>query len=130
MADPTFEYAIDTDHRLITMRLFGREPSDHYADHIIAVYWKVPELWRYNRLIDHRKFRGLIVLDDLQRMRVAWQDLTAGRHSHPRVAFLTRSALTRARIAAHGDIFPDHTRRVFTNVAEAMDWVRQHEMVE
>lgn len=130
MADATFDYTVDVDTRLITLRLFGREPSAHYADKIIELYRTVPELWLYNRLVDHRKFRGLIVLDDLKRMSAAWEEVTAGHVAEPRVAFLTRSSLTQARVKAHGTVFPGQTRRSFTSVPEAMAWVMEQVPVE
>ncbi len=130
MADTTFAYAVNADLRLLTLRLYGAEPSAHYADRIIAFYRSVPEIWRYNRLVDHRKFRGLIVLDDLKRMSAVWDELTFGHDARPRVAFLTRSALTQARMTAHGDVFPGQTRRAFTSVDEAMAWVLVHETVD
>ena len=130
MADTTFDYVVDVDTRLITLRLFGREPSAHYADKIIELYRTVPDLWRYNRLVDHRKFRGLIVLDDLKRMSAAWDEVTAGHDARPRIAFLTRSALTHARVKAHGEVFPGQTRRSFTSVPEAMAWVMERAIVD
>ena len=130
MAEPTFDYAVDVENRVITLRLFGREPSAHYADKIIALYRTVPEIWRYNRVVDHRRFRGLIVLDDLKRMSAAWDDVTAGHDAHPRIAFLTRSALTHARVKAHAEVFPGQTRRSFTSVPEAMAWVLERTAVE
>ena len=123
MTDTTFDYTVDVDTRLITLRLFGREPSAHYADKIIELYRAVPDLWRYNRVVDHRKFRGLIVLDDLKRMSEVWNEVNQGHTVQTRVAFLTRSALTQARVNAHSSIFPGQNRRTFTNVAEAMTWV-------
>ncbi len=130
MAEPTFTYDVDPGKWLITLRLFGREPSAHYAEQIIAAYHAVPEIWRYNRLIDHRKFDGMIVLEDLKRMSAAWQALAAGQDAHPRVAFLTRNPLTHARTAAHGDVFPGQTRRPFTSVAEAMTWLLEQGTAE
>jgi hypothetical protein len=129
MADPTFEYAVDTQSRLITIRLFGREPSACYAEQIIEVYRSVRWVWRYNRLIDQRKFRGMIVVDDLKQMSAVWKSLTAGQMERPRVAFLTRDPLDHARIVANADLFPGQTRRAFTSVAEAMAWVKVHEAV-
>ncbi len=130
MAEPTFDYTVDVDTRLITLRLFGREPSAHYADKIIELYRTVPEIWRYNRLADHRKFRGFIALDDLKRMSAAWEELAAGHGARPRVALLTRSNLTHARVKAHAEVFPSQTRRAFTSVPEAMAWVLEPTHVE
>ncbi len=130
MAEPTFTYDVDAGQRLITQRLVGREPSGYYAEQIIKVYRSVPEVWRYNRLVDQRRFRGMIVLDDLKQMSAVWQEVAAGQDARPRVAMLTRNPLAHARINAHGDIFPGQTRRAFTSVADAMDWVSVHEPVE
>ena len=130
MAEPTFTYDVDVGKRLITLRLIGREPSAHYAEQIVAMYRAVPEVWRYNRLVDHRKFHGLIVLDDLRQMSAAWQAVAAGQDAHPRIAFLTRNPLTHARTAAHGDVFPGQTRRPFTSVAEAMTWLLEQGTAE
>jgi len=129
MVEPTFTYDVDAANRLITMRLAGREPSAHYADGIIAAYGDIPELWRYNRLIDHRKFSSLITMDDLKRMSEAWSDFTRGHDVRARVAILTRNPLTQARVAAHGALYPDQHKRTFTSVSEAMDWVLEHETV-
>ncbi len=129
MADPTFAHTVDVENRLITVRLIGREPSAHYADRIIAVYRSVPELWRYNRLIDHRKFRGMIQFEDIKRMSAVWDEITQGHPSRPRIAFVTRSALTQARIAAHDRIFPTQVRRAFTSLNDALSWVLMHETV-
>ena len=130
MAEPTFTYDVDAATRLITMRLIGCEPSAYYAAQVIGVYRSVPEVWRYNRLIDHRKFRGLIVVDDLKQMSAVWDDLTKGHDSRPRVAFLTRNPHIQARVTAHSPLFPSQTRRAFTSVAEAMAWVLVHETVQ
>ena len=130
MAEPTFTYDVDAGNRVITLRLFGREPSAYYADQVIAAYHAVPEVWRYNRIADHRKFTGLVVRDDLARIAAAWAELTAGQDVHSRVAFVTRDELTRARVAAHNDLFPDQDRRAFTSMAEAMEWVMEPVMVK
>ena len=129
MAEPTFTYDVDAGTRLITLRLIGRESSAYYAAQVINVYRSVPEVWRYNRLIDHRKFRGMIVVDDLKQMAAVWEDLTKGHDGRPRVAFLTRNPHTQARVTAHSPLFPSQTRRSFTSVAEAMAWVSVHETV-
>ncbi len=129
MATPTFSYAVDDERHLISMSLTGREDSAHYADQIIAVYREVPEVWRYNRLVDHRRFRGMITFDDLRRMSEVWADVTAGHGRVPKVAFLTRSALTQSRIVAHNEVFAQQHRRAFTNLAEALDWVVEDETV-
>jgi len=127
MADPTFAYAVDTEALLITLRLAGNEPSAWYADRIIETYRAVPEVWRYNRLADHRKFRGFVTRDDLRRIAEAWAELTAGQPSGSRVAFVTRNALLRARVIAHSDLFAGQSRRSFTSMDDAMAWVREHE---
>lgn len=127
MATPAFTFEVDETRHLITMRLFGREDSAYYADQIIAMYRSVPDIWRYNRLVDHRKFRGMIVLDDLRRVSQAWRELAADRE--PRVAFLTRSALTRSRISAHSEVFSGQHPKVFTNLTDAMVWVSENETI-
>ena len=126
MAEPTFTYDVDAASRLVTLRLSGRDPSAYYADQIIAVYRAVPQLWRYNRLVDHRKFTGLVARDDLERIAAAWSEATAGYDTQSRVAFVTRDELTRARVAAHNDLFPGQDRRAFTNMSDALDWVMEN----
>jgi len=127
MVDSTFEYAVDRDSRLITLRLAGNEASAWYADRIIAVYRSVPEFWLYNRLGDHRKFRGFITRQDLARIAVICLELTGGHKVTTRVAFVTRDPLLRSRVAAHSDLFPGQWRRSFTSMDDAMKWVLERE---
>ena len=120
---------VDKTRRLITFRLSGMEPSRYYVDLMLDAYKQVPELWLYNRILDHRKFRGFIEFDDLLRIQAFWAEVMEGRNEKPRVALVTRDPLAHARTSAAGNMFTDAQFRSFMNMRQALAWIRETEKV-
>ncbi len=114
---------VDEARRLLTLRVTGRGPSAEYTDLMLDAYRGVAEPWRYNRLIDHRQFRGFIEHQDLIRVNAYWAEVMEGRSEMPRVALLTRSALAHARVSASGNMFSNAHFRAFSSTHDAMEWL-------
>ncbi len=123
MPNSPVSLTVDEGRRLLVMRVTGRGPSAELTDLMLAAYRGVAEPWRYNRLIDHRQFRGFIEHRDLLHINAYWAGVMAGRNETPRVALLTRSALAHARVSAKGDLFTSADFRAFSSTRDAMEWL-------
>ncbi len=123
MPQSNFDFKIDEVRRLLIVRPIGREPSAWYTERMLAAYETVEAPWQYNRLIDHRRFRGMIDFSDLQRIAAWWDTTMTGRGETPRVAMLTRQPLTQARIGGANGVFSPAHFRYFTSHDDALAWL-------
>ena len=123
MPQSNFDFKVDEARRLLIVCPIGREPSAWYTERMLAAYETVEAPWQYNRLIDHRRFRGMIDYSDLQRIAAWWDKTMVNRTETPRVAMLTRQALTQARVGSSSGVFSPAHFRYFTGYDEALAWL-------
>jgi len=123
MAGKNFACTVDKVQKLITIRYKGHEAGAWYIDQTIDAYRSIPEIWTYNKLLDHRQFDGLVAFEDIERLGRVWAGLTKGRPERPRVAMLSPDALKRARSSVYAEVFPNQTFAAFVDLHAALDWL-------
>ena len=113
----------DHDRKIIIFRVIGPMPSVEFAERLFETYEAMEAPWTYSRIMDFRRFEGLVdfaVVEDIARR---WAALCAGRMIHSRVAVISLDALDRARVPAASPMFPNETICHFSDYHEAMAWI-------
>lgn len=114
---------LDEIHSILIVRVFGPFPSAELCDRFLEAYAEIGEPWRYDRLIDLRRYTGHTEDVDRERFARTWaewtRDVTEGR----RVAFVTHDPEEEVYIQADYRSFPLDTMRNFYTADEALDWL-------
>ncbi len=122
-----FKYTVDEARQLIIFRVAGDIPSARLNEEYIDAYRNIPEHWRYDRLVDYRRYTGFLEFTDLEDFAEKIDDLS---HDHSRmykVAIVTSDALEQARISTFRHLFPEDLR-AFASMDDALDWLGSRQM--
>ncbi|WP_298333986.1 hypothetical protein [Asticcacaulis sp.] len=114
---------LDEIHSILIARVFGPIPSAELCDRFIEAYAEIGEPWRYDRLIDFRRYTGHLEDEDRQRFAQTWAEWTRDFHEGRRVAFVTHDAVEEVYIQQDYASFPKDTMRNFYTADEALDWL-------
>ena len=129
MKDYQFKYTVDEARRLIIFRVAGDIPSARLNEEYIAAYRNIPEHWRYNRLVDYRRYTGFLEFTDLEDFAEKIDDLSHDQSRMYKVAIVTSDALEQARISTFRHLFPEDLR-AFASMDNALDWLGSGQVSE
>ncbi len=114
---------VDDDRKVMVLRVIGPMPGPEYAERLFEAYAGVPDAWNYARLMDFRRFDGMIGFDDVETIVERWNAITAGIDYHSKVAVVSIDPLDGVRVPAVSPQFPNETLCHFRDFHEAMDWL-------
>ena len=117
-----FKYSVDEARRLIIFRVAGAVPSSILIDSFLTAYQSIPEPWRYDRLIDYRRYTGFADFTDIETFAEKNGELNGGRVRTYKVAVVSTDAFEQARPATMRHLFPEDIR-TFSSMDAALDWL-------
>ena len=117
-----FSVTCNAEKRIVIIRVTGPMPSAMVIDKFLETYRSLQAPWSYRRLIDYRRFEGLINYEDIERFSRSWADLICGNTTGSRVAVVTLDPLELARPSTVNHLFPNDVIRAFDSVDQALDW--------
>ncbi|MBW8881584.1 MAG: hypothetical protein JF615_09225 [Asticcacaulis sp.] len=113
---------VDQDRMTVIARVVGPMPSRILTEQFLDAYSRIPDIWRYNRVIDYRKFTGSIDFADVEDFIRRWEAMVGHHQPCAKVAFVTDDPLEHARSNIYDSLMPDQIL-TFATVDEALDWV-------
>jgi hypothetical protein len=119
-----FTYSVDEARRLIVFRVAGAVPSTLLNDKFVCAYRAIPNHWEYNRLIDYRRYTGLMDFADVEDFARKIAYLNRDRPRHYKVAVVTTDPFEQARPATFRHLFPEDVK-TFASMDDALDWLNQ-----
>lgn len=114
---------LDETHPILIARVFGPMPGDVLCEEFIRAYEEIGEPWRYDRLIDMRRYSGEMTLADMEYFASVWAEWTRDVPEGRKVAIVAHDTGELARIEAHHSLYPKDTMRNFDTADEALDWL-------
>lgn len=114
---------VDEERKVLIFRVIGAMPSAEFTERLYAAYDTLDRPWRWARIMDFRRFEGLIAFADVEEMARRWQVITAGDNYHSKVAVVSADPLDKARVPTASPLFPNETVCHFSDYHEAMAWV-------
>jgi len=85
---------------------------------------ETPEAFRYDHLLDLRRFDGASMGGELAAFGQTWREAAAGRDTGTRTAIVSTDPLFRARVSFYREQFPEREIEVFDTFDEALDWLK------
>ena len=117
-----FKYHVDETRRLIVFRVAGSIPSAVLIDSFIAAYRSIADPWRYDRLIDYRRYTGLTDFADIETFAERNGEINGGQPPQYKVAVVSSDAFEQARPATTRHLFAEDIR-TFSSMDDALDWL-------
>jgi len=114
---------VDDDRKVMVLRVIGDMPGADYVERLFDAYAQVPDAWNYARLMDFRRFEGMIGFDHVETIVSRWNSITADIDYHAKVAVVSTDPLDAVRVPAVSPQFPKETICHFSDFHEAMDWL-------
>ncbi|WP_443749908.1 hypothetical protein [Asticcacaulis solisilvae] len=117
-----FNFYIDADQRVLVVRLIGAMPAHDFLTRLFEAYDTVVEPWTYNRIMDFRRFRGLLSSADIAEMGRRWMAMAPSDCKRTRLA-IVGSGLDHA--AGSPAVCPNVPNRLvchFSDYHLARDW--------
>jgi len=121
---PRFQHFIDQDHKVLVVRVIGDMPHSEMADNLFDVYAKLGDPWNWSRIIDFRRFEGVVTIADIEDVAQRWAELTRGQEYRSKYAVVSLDPLEKLRVPAASALFPNETVCHFSDYHEALAWVR------
>ena len=119
----SLNFIVSNAHGFLVVRPIGDLVPDDLADAIIEAYKSVEAPWRYNRIIDFRRYKGYLGDDFRAAIGRRWADMTAGISFHSFIAVVFRGAHEKFRRPETTSAFPSDTLCYFTDYHEAVGWL-------
>ncbi len=116
-------FTADADARRVEVRVAGPMDSARYVDEVVAYFSARLDEIQYDRLVDLSRCRGYASYDDLQRLAAFWTRSLMGASRTVKVAAVTTNSLIHARMPTVDLMSRAETRRAFTEVAAAREWL-------
>ncbi|ESQ90366.1 hypothetical protein ABAC460_09430 [Asticcacaulis sp. AC460] len=114
---------VDEDRKVLIFRVIGAMPSAEFVQRLHAAYATIDRPWTWSRVMDFRRFEGVIDLTDVEEMAQRWKAMTADQNYHARVAVVSTDPLDKARVPTASPLFPNETVCHFSDYHDAMAWV-------
>ena len=118
-----FTFHIDEQHRFMVVRPIGEMTGPVMAARVVEAYRSVDTPWRYNRIVDLRRYQGYVAKEDRALIASAWADITKGIEYRARVAMVVRDSFEKLRLPELSEQFPHETICYFLDYHEAVGWV-------
>jgi len=126
-AAPRFQHFIDRDNRVLVIRVIGDMAHAEVTDRLFEVYEALGDPWTYARIIDMRRFEGVLTIADIEDVAARWAKLTEGQIYQSKYAVVSTDPLEKARVPAASPLFPNDIMCQFNDYHEALAWVREGE---
>lgn len=123
MPSTSFRATIDETNKIVTFRVIGDLPSRELADRIIGTLRQLASPWTYSRILDARRYTGVIEPADADRIMNCWQGMDLDPSIRSKAAVVRRDSLTAAKTTVYRPIFPNTDLRSFNEMREALDWI-------
>ncbi len=121
--DYRLNFFTDHDRKIMIFRVIGPMPGEEFVERLFESYATVEAPWSFHRVMDFRRFEGLVDYAFIEEIARRWSALCAGRGVRTKVALLSADPLDKARITAAAPMFPNETILYFTDYQEAMAWI-------
>ena len=83
-----FNFYVDAEQRVLVVRLIGAMPAHEFLNRLFEAYDTVAEPWTYNRIMDFRRFRGLLSSADIAEMGRRWMAMVPSDCKRTRLAIV------------------------------------------
>jgi hypothetical protein len=123
-------FFVDKDRNILIFRVIGAMPSAEVVEALFAGYATVEAPWTYNRLMDFRRFEGLVDFADVERISTRWAEMIRECDYQSKVAVVSHDALDKVRVPTASPLFPRETLCHFSDYHEAMAWLANGAIVE
>ncbi len=117
-----FNFYVDTDNRVLVVRLIGAMPAHEFLNQLFESYGTVPEPWTYNRIMDFRRFRGLLSSADIAEMGRRWMAMVPADCKRTRLAIVGSGMDTPKSVATVSPEVPNRLVCHFSDYHQARDW--------
>lgn len=117
-----FNFHVDADNRVLVVRLIGAMPACEFLTRLFEAYATVAEPWTYNRIMDFRRFRGLLSSADIAEMGRRWMAMVPDDCKRTRLAIVGGGFDTRRSMPAVSPQVPNRLVCHFSDYHEARDW--------
>lgn len=117
-----FNFYVDTDNRVLVVRPIGAIPAHDFLDRLFESYGTIAEPWTYNRIMDFRRFRGLLSSADIVEMGRRWMAMVPPDCKRTRLAIVGSGLDTPKSVATVSPLVPNRMLRHFSDYHEARDW--------
>lgn len=117
-----FNFYVDADHRVLVVRLIGAMPAHEFLNRLFEAYDTVAEPWTYNRIMDFRRFRGLLSSADIAEMGRRWMAMAPPDCPRTRLAIVGSGMTDDAGGPAVCPNVPNRLVCHFSDYHLARDW--------
>ena len=117
-----FNFHVDTDNRVLIVRLIGAMPASEFLNQLFESYATVAEPWTYNRIMDFRRFRGLLSSGDIADMGRRWMAMVPDDCKRTRLAIVGSGLDTPKSVATVSPEVPNRLVCHFSDYHRARDW--------
>ncbi len=117
-----FTFYVDTDNRVLVVRLIGAMPANEFLNQLFDAYATVSEPWTYNRIMDFRRFRGLLSSADIAEMGRRWMEMAPPDCKRTRLAIVGSGLDTPKSVATVSPEVPNRLVCHFNDYHDARDW--------
>lgn len=118
-----FNVFIDKDDRFLVIRPIGPLPGSELAARVIEFYRSLEAPWKFDRIVDLRRYEGYIATADLDYAATEWDQMTVGIEYSVKVAMVVRDAYEKLRLPEISERFPQETICYFSDYHEAVGWI-------
>lgn len=123
-------FFVDKDRKVLIFRVIGAMPSAEFVQRLFDAYATIDRPWDWSRVMDFRRFEGLIDFSDVEETARRWKDMTTGETYHAKVAVVSTDPLDKARVPTASPLFPNETVCHFSDYHEAMAWILAPDALE
>ncbi|WP_155908362.1 hypothetical protein [Asticcacaulis sp. YBE204] len=120
---------MNTDLKVIVIRPIGYLSAERLIDNLCDRLLATQEVWRFNRLIDIRRFEGELEARDVEKLARQWRSIRGNHRSFAHMAILRLERPYRLYQAGPLSGFPDETICRFSDFQEAMTWLTTDERI-
>ncbi len=113
----------DYAHSVIVVRPIGHFEPDDFVEEISQAYQRIDEPWRFNRLLDFRRFESTLPPSALNAVAALWEAVGRAHPYHAHVALVSHDPKVEQRIPSLSQRRPHETLRLFSDYHEAFGWL-------
>lgn len=113
----------DFNHSVIVVRPIGQFEPEAFVEELFQAYQRIDEPWRFNRLLDFRRFEGTLPASALNAVAALWQAVARAHPYHAWVALVSHDPKVEQRLPSMSQRRPNETLRLFSDYHEAFGWL-------
>ncbi len=116
--------SIDDDLKIMIVRYIGELDGDEVNLNMMQQLVHVPDVWKYDSMIDMRRYAGTIMATEIEELSMRWNLLVQGRDKGGFTAIVSDDPLVHARLSTTQMLFPQRILEAFNNFDEGLDWIK------